>query len=814
MMTRTTRHPLNLDRGFVMFVQKTGLSLVGALVVLLACLLGLVFAPQAGADTLTVTSNADSGPGTLREVVATANANGEPDEIGFDLPEGQRTITLTSGQISFTEAQETTVDGDGLIAVSGNDASRVFDVEPGAALTVSGLTVRDGFANVPGGTRIELVGGGIRNAGALNVSDSTFNENFSDQAGGGIYNGPGASLIVIRSTFSGNESNEGGGIFNDGGTEVSDGTARVEDSVLEGNTAVFNGGGLNNDGSLRVIDTAVTGNSADGNAGGGVAQFRLGTMTVSRSTIAGNSSEEGGGVFIDSGDATINRTTVSGNTGTQRGGGILSNTNLTDETAIVRNSTVSGNSTPQQGGGIYVINGLISVENTTITANTAPEGEGAGIATGGGTIGADTTRIEVGSSIVAANDSTDVDVGVEPISPFVSEGHNVVGDGNATDAFSQPSDQTNVSAPGLGPLADNGGPTQTHALLEGSPAIDKGNSFGLTTDQRGEERPSDFAAVANAIGGDGSDIGAFELQVPNQPPVANDDSYATGEDTPITVPASEGVLANDNDAEEDTLSATVVLEPTNGSLTLNAEGSFTYTPDTNFNGSDFFTYTVSDGNGGTDTATVRIGVTSANDAPTVAVAAGGSCGTNDRSGTINLTVSDPDDQPDDLTLAGVSSNRALVPNDNISFSDIGHNRTMTLRAADGKSGTANIEVTLSDGALKSTKIVTVRVGTNGVDSINGTTRADMLFGLDGVDALNGLGSNDLLCGGQGVDTLNATNGDDTLFGGPGKDFLRGGIGDDRLSGGGGADHFSGGAGTDTAIDFTLSQGDTKDSTIP
>jgi len=66
--------------------------------------------------------------------------------------------------------------------------------------------------------------------------------------------------------------------------------------------------------------------------------------------------------------------------------------------------------------------------------------------------------------------------------------------------------------PGLGPLQDNGGPTQTHALLPSSPAIDKGSSFGSTTDQRGLPRPYDNPRIPNAEGGDGSDIGAFEKQ--------------------------------------------------------------------------------------------------------------------------------------------------------------------------------------------------------------------------------------------------------------------------------------------------------------
>jgi VCBS repeat-containing protein len=280
--------------------------------------------------------------------------------------------------------------------------------------------------------------------------------------------------------------------------------------------------------------------------------------------------------------------------------------------------------------------------------------------------------------------------------------------------------------------------------------------------------------------------------------------------------AAAGVLSNDTDAAGDNRTASKVAGsgPSHGTLTFNADGSFDYTPDANYHGPDSFDYTVSEGNGGKDTATVNVTVSSVNDAPTVSVAAGGSCGTNDRSGTTNLTVDDPDDPLEDLTPAGASSNQALVPNANISFSGGGQMRTMTVRPADGQSGTANITIMLSDGALKSTKAVTVGVGTNGVDALKGTTRADMLFGLDGVDAINGLGSNDLLCGGKGVDALNRNSGDDTLLGGPGNDTLNGAAGDDTLGGGLGSDRFSGGTGTDTVTDFTPSQGDTKDTTIP
>ena len=93
---------------------------------------------------------------------------------------------------------------------------------------------------------------------------------------------------------------------------------------------------------------------------------------------------------------------------------------------------------------------------------------------------------------------------------FDSNGYNLIGDGNATGAFNQTGDQIDPE-PGLDRLGSYGGPTQTHRLQPESPAIDKGSS-GATTDQRGQSRPHDFTDIANATGGDGSDIGAFELQ--------------------------------------------------------------------------------------------------------------------------------------------------------------------------------------------------------------------------------------------------------------------------------------------------------------
>ena len=160
-----------------------------------------------------------------------------------------------------------------------------------------------------------------------------------------------------------------------------------------------------------------------------------------------------------------------------------------------------------------------------------------------------------------------------------SAGYNLSSDGGGG-FLTAPSDQINTD-PILGPLAFNGGPTQTHRLLAGSPAIDKGKNLGArATDQRGFARTVDLddATYPEASGGDASDIGAFERQQPE----ADDDSYTTNEDTALVRDAASGVLANDTSGM---LSAAVATGPSHASaFTLNADGSFSYTPAQDYNG--------------------------------------------------------------------------------------------------------------------------------------------------------------------------------------------------------------------------------------
>jgi Bacterial Ig-like domain len=267
----------------------------------------------------------------------------------------------------------------------------------------------------------------------------------------------------------------------------------------------------------------------------------LGTLTVSGSTISGNTATggtdpgsfplggEGGGIHNGAGNAgtmTVTDSTISDNTATAgqpavgdtegeggRGGGIY-NESAEDadcqslrKITTITNSTISGNSAAgisAAGGGIHNDIGPTVIKHSTITLNTAPDGRGSGVASFGDTC----TPTTVPSSIISANQGTDVDFVVGTTNSFDSNGYNLIGDGNATAAFNQTGDQTGVTDPGLDPLDSYGGPTQTHRLQSDSPAIDAvpqgTNDCGtvIATDQRGVSRPQ----------GSACDIGSFELE--------------------------------------------------------------------------------------------------------------------------------------------------------------------------------------------------------------------------------------------------------------------------------------------------------------
>ena len=280
---------------------------------------------------------------------------------------------------------------------------------------------------------------------------------------------------------------------------------RVSDGV-----GVGKGGGILNDGgTLDLVSCTVSGSYAS--AGGGLYNDAAAspgitaTLTITNSTVSGNGARDGGaGVFsfVEAGNGTavlnITNSTISGNTvdaGGGGGGGVVSATSASGATATA------------------------TISNSTITNNIG--GNGGGVASFVGQPG-ETTTVTLRSTIVAGNFQTDgttpddIDGAVEPSSSFNLIGTG--GSGGLVNGVNQ--NQVGVADPRLAPLGNYGGLMQTHALLPGSPALDKGTSQSLpldktlTTDQRGAsfKRRVNLQLVPNAQGGDGTDIGAFEEQ--------------------------------------------------------------------------------------------------------------------------------------------------------------------------------------------------------------------------------------------------------------------------------------------------------------
>jgi hypothetical protein len=436
----------------------------------------------------TVTNLSDHDPGSLRDAIATTPSGGT---VTFQ-PGLAGTITLTTGELTITKNLTIAGPGAEAIRVSGNHASRVFEIAATSTVAISGLTIADG--EVSSGD-----GGGILNAGTLTVTDATISGNSASVEGGGIDNELSGTLTVTNSRISGNTANNAGGIRNDG-------TLAITSSAISGNAAV-GAGGIDSYGMLTLTNSTISGNTAV-NAGG---IDVVGTATITFSTISGNSAAgsddfiEAGGINIQGGiSLTLMNSTVSGNSATgpvfAQGGGIWAS--VAGSVTII-NSTVSGNSATGgfsgDGGGIYDSVSTVSIMNSTISGNSASDGGGILSQP----VGTRVTTIR--NTIVAGNTAA---VSPDVAGGLNSQGHNLIGNGTGGSGFAA-SDLVGTSAqpvdPKLGPLQNNGGPTQTMALLPGSPAIDAGDNTGAPQfDQRGPG----FPRIVNGT----IDIGAFEVQ--------------------------------------------------------------------------------------------------------------------------------------------------------------------------------------------------------------------------------------------------------------------------------------------------------------
>jgi hypothetical protein len=273
--------------------------------------------------------------------------------------------------------------------------------------------------------------------------------------------------------------------------------------VLTGGYGYQLGGGVLNNGALVLEHTTVTGNTTTTDAGefwqggGGIYSGDGASLTLVDSTVSDNTADwSGGGIYSFLNTTTrLVRSTVSGNVSGDVGGGLRTLGSLE-----VENSTISGNSaTGWHGGAMFVTDGAAVLRSSTVTDNSSPAGTAGGLFVG--TFGDSAASLQNVNSIVAGNSGDQcflAPFGAGTVS-LTSDGGNLLGDGTCAAG----ADDVQTADAGLGPLADNGGPTRTHALLAGSAAIDAGLSAQApATDQRGVARPQ----------GAGPDSGAFERE--------------------------------------------------------------------------------------------------------------------------------------------------------------------------------------------------------------------------------------------------------------------------------------------------------------
>ncbi len=517
---------------------------------------------------LLVTTDADSGPGTLRQAILDANTITGADTITFDpvFFATAKTITLTSGELQI--AGSTIIQGPGasIVTVDGGKASRIFNTS--SAPTDSAIIIEG----------LSLIGGkAVDRGGAVRVGDE--------------------SVTIRNCVLTGNEATTDGGAI----AIAAPGAAKlvVEDCTLSGNISGRDGGAIyGGSGSKSII--------------------------IRRSTLSNNLATRNGGGALSPGyctflmeDSTVNANQSKGNASVTHGGGglSLSGPNGTNG-ALVRNSTISGNTAFGNGGGILGVFNLsgVTLQNSTITNNTALGTKGGGGIAGTGVntyYGYYTTPFSVQSCVISSNAAT------------ANANHDLFTLASVTATFSAIGSKTGASFffPDatttallgadfkLGPLANNGGPTMTHALLLGSPCINTGsNPAALTTDQRGRNR------TVGVI-----DIGAFELQ-----PAAKVTAVVVGDgtaqrstvtqvkvtfDSPLTFigsPAAAFTLVRQSDSKAVTLAATVsgndvTLTFTGGAVDYNslADGRYTLSVLANQIGADGLDGD-GNGNGGDD----------------------------------------------------------------------------------------------------------------------------------------------------------------------------------------------------------------------
>lgn len=399
--------------------------------------------PVAHAATITPTvftdDNTDNGNCTLREAILAANTDTVEDQCPAG--SGADVISLAAGTYTLTVGP-----GGDNAAANGDLDLRDGDLTIVGAgpdfTTIDGADLDRVFDMAPLGPPISVVLDGLTVRGGDGAG----------VGGGAIYSTDG-SLTIRNAVFTDNTTtSDGGAIWS--ATTV---TLSITDSLFFANSATSEGGAIEAR-SLATLDRVVIRDNTAGSDSGAIENVTGGDLTIRDSTVSGNMAGSGGAIE-NYATLTIINSTFSGNQATSSvGGGIR---DLTGATSAIINSSITGNSTVSMGGG----GGLYESGTTTLT------------------------------NTIVANNIAPADANCSGNGTITSGGNNLSNDGSC--GFTQPLDEP-VADPLLGPLADNGGPTPTHALLPGSPAVDTASGCP-PSDQRGAPRSG------------ACDVGAYEL---------------------------------------------------------------------------------------------------------------------------------------------------------------------------------------------------------------------------------------------------------------------------------------------------------------
>lgn len=429
----------------------------------------------------------NGSPGSCNEAALDA-ALSSGGGISFNCGPNPHTIPITTEKLILSP---TTLSGGNRITLDGGGTTRLFSVNPLAALELRDITLTKGYADP---------GGGVYNEGVLILRNSAMTYHLTGSQGGAIYNN--GSTTIVNSTLSNNTAGASfaGGVFNDengtlilngssltenlgglaAGGILNRGTASVRNTIFNSNRGTY-GGGILNYGALVVESSTFLENSTlmSGSAGALHNEASGHEVVISDSTFVNNSSPDSfGGAITNYSPLTLDGNLFYGNSANTYGGAIY---NYSNGTIHVSSNTFSEN-TAASGGGIYSL-GAAYITNSTLSENNA-----------GGLVNAGTGTMEALNTLLAFNSSYNC------AGTITSAGYNM--EDWETCGFTSTGD-LKVSDPRIGPLTDNGGSTLTYALLPESPAINAGTNQGCpSTDQRGVLRPL-FGTC---------DIGAYEFE--------------------------------------------------------------------------------------------------------------------------------------------------------------------------------------------------------------------------------------------------------------------------------------------------------------